>query len=167
MIVEVGTWKGASLIRMHALARALDLDCQFVGVDTWLGSAENWLSAKDRARLRLRGGYPDLFRQFVFNLIECNATDVFPLPMTSTAAATVLDHLGVRADLVYIDGGHSEPEVSADLESYHPLVTDDGVMFGDDYHPRWPGRVRSVDVFAQEHSVELEIDRPLWVMRRS
>ena len=118
VVIEIGTWKGASLMRMHGLARELELGTQFICVDTWLGSSEHWLSAKDRARLRLRGGYPDLYRQFIFNLIASNATDVFPFPMTSLAAAQVLSRLGVQADLIYVDAGHDEREVFADLSSY-------------------------------------------------
>ena len=163
--MEVGTWKGASLVRMHGIARELGLDCQFICVDTWLGSAEQWLGAKDRARLRLTGGYPDLFRQFVYNLVASDATDVFPLPMASVGAATVLRELGVRADLVYIDGGHSELDVATDLTSYHPLLTEDGVLFGDDYAPGCDGVVRSVDRFVREHGLELEIDGPVWIAR--
>ncbi len=166
VVVEVGTWKGASLVRMHGIARELGLGCQFVSVDTWLGSAEQWLGAKDRARLRLTGGYPDLFRQFVFNLVESGATDVFPLPMASSGAATVLLELGVRADLVYLDGSHSELDVATDLESYYALLTEDGVMFGDDYHSAWPGLVRSVDSFVHSRRLELEVEGPVWIARR-
>ena len=165
VVVEVGTWKGASLLRMHRIARELGLDCQFVCIDTWLGSSEHWLNPKERHHLRLEGGRPELHRQFVFNLIASDATDVFPLPMTSVAAAEVLHALGIQADLVYIDAGHSEREVAADLECYLPVLRPGGVLFGDDYHPSWPGLVRSVDAFVREHRLELELERPVWIAR--
>ena len=167
VVIEVGVWKGASLLRMHELAHELGLHTEFIAVDTWLGSAEHWLGAKDRARLGLRGGYPDLYRQFVFNLLELGADDVFPLPMTSTAAARVLRELGVRADLVYVDAGHEEEEVSADLANYSTLLSPAGVMFGDDYHSDWPGLVRAVDDFARLHSSALEREGRVWVIHRS
>ena len=165
VVIEVGVWKGASLLRMHGLARELGLRTQFVAVDTWLGSSEHWLGAKDRARLRLRGGYPDLYRQFVFNLLALGAEDVFPLPMTSTAAAVVLRELGVRADLVYIDAGHEEDDVRADLANYSALLLPGGVMFGDDYEPTWPGLVRAVDTFARRRRRKLEHAGGVWVIR--
>jgi hypothetical protein len=165
VVIEVGVWKGASLLRMHELARALGVDTSFLAVDTWLGSAEHWLGAKDRARLRLRGGYPDLYRQFVFNLLSKDAADVFALPMTSTSAARVLRHLGVTANLVYIDGGHEESEIRADLGSYYALLAPEGVLFGDDYHSRWPGVQQAVDAFAAERPGVLEIQGSVWIFR--
>jgi len=165
VVIEIGTWKGASLMRMHGLARELELGTQFICVDTWLGSSEHWLSAKDRARLRLRGGYPDLYRQFIFNLIASNATDVFPFPMTSLAAAQVLSRLGVQADLIYVDAGHDEREVFADLSSYFSLLRTDGVIFGDDYDAHWPGLVRAVDRFFANHQLQPVIEKSMWLVR--
>lgn len=96
VVIELGTWKGASVLWMHGLARKLGLATQFICIDTWLGSSEHWLADDDRQELGLRGGYPTLYRQFVFNVLAAGASiDVFPLPLTSTSAATVLEHLGV------------------------------------------------------------------------
>jgi len=167
VVIEVGVWKGASLLRMHELAGAIGIDTSFLAVDTWLGSAEHWLSDEDRARLRLRGGYPDLYRQFVFNLLARNAGDVFSLPMTSTSGAQVLRVLGVTAELIYIDAGHGESEVRDDLASYYALLAPGGVLFGDDYHTTWPGVVRAVDEFADEHAGTLETQGAVWIFRSS
>jgi hypothetical protein len=73
---------------------------QFVCVDTWLGSSlEFWLNPDLRKQLMIEGGYPTMFRQFVVNLVAHGADRaVYPLPMTSTAAARVLGRLGVAAD---------------------------------------------------------------------
>ena len=165
VVIEVGVWKGATTLRMHQIARELGLATQFVAIDTWLGSSEHWLNAKDRARLGLRGGHPDLYRQFVFNMLEHDAADVFPLPMSSGVAARVLAELGVRGDLIYIDASHEETEVRADISNYWLLLTPRGVMFGDDYHVGWPGVVRAVDEFTRAPSRELEIDGPVWIVR--
>jgi cephalosporin hydroxylase len=43
VIVEVGTWKGASAIHMAQTARDLGLSTQIICVDTWLGSTEHFL----------------------------------------------------------------------------------------------------------------------------
>ena len=71
--VEVGTWKGASVLHMHGLSRKYGCETLFVCVDTWLGSSEHWLAADDRLSLGLRGGYPTIYRQFVFNVVEHRA----------------------------------------------------------------------------------------------
>jgi len=153
LVIEVGSWKGASLARMHSLSPATTFIC----VDTWLGSASHWLAEE----IPLRCGHPDLYRQFVFNVLELGA-DVYPLPMTSVTAAAILGELGVLADVVYIDAGHEEIEVAADLEGFWPLLRGGGVMFGDDYHERWPGVVSAVDRFAPER----EVDGAKWLIRK-
>ena len=42
LIVEVGSWKGASAIHMADLARELDLAAEIVCIDTWLGNWQHW-----------------------------------------------------------------------------------------------------------------------------
>jgi len=168
ILIEVGTWKGASLLHMHALSRACNHQTQFICVDTWLGSnAPLWFDPESRASLLLRGGYPTMFRQFVFNVQARGAeADVFPLPMTSTTAARVLRRLGVVADVVYVDGGHEEEEVATDLALYFQLLRDGGAMFGDDYHPRLSGVIRAVDRFAHEQRISLSVTDTKWLLRK-
>ena len=167
VVFELGTWKGASLLHMRGITLALGLHTQFVCVDTWLGSAHVWINPKYRPELALEDGYPTLYRQFVRNLIAADAvTDVFPLPMTTAAAADVLAHLGVVADVVYVDAGHHEAEVRADLQNYFVLLRPGGIMFGDDYHPSVPGVVRAVDWFAGSEGILLELEAKKWLVRR-
>ncbi len=158
MVCEIGTWKGASVLHMHALARELGLDTHFVCIDTWLGSNDTlWLEPDLRTHLRLTGGYPNLFSQFVHNVRSAGAEDaISPFPITSTAAARVLRRLGVTFDALYIDAGHEEEEVYFDLALFYDLVVDGGAIFGDDYAPGWPGVVRAVHRFAHEKNLVLE-----------
>jgi Methyltransferase domain len=167
VVIEVGTWKGASVLHMHALSRKYGCDTCFICVDTWLGSSEHWLSADDRPSLMLRGGYPTIFRQFVFNVVAQGATDdIFPLPTTSTSAAEILRQLGVVADAVYIDAGHEEDEVAADLNRYYELLRPGGVLFGDEYHSRWGGAVRAVDGFAKARRLKPRFVEGWWLFRK-
>lgn len=166
LVIEAGTWKGASVAHMHRVSRALGLTTQFVCVDTWLGSnVELWLQADARRSLNLRHGYPDMFPQFVSNMIHAGIMDdVFPLPMTTTAAARLLGRLGVVADAVYVDAGHEEEEVYADLCLYHDLLRPGGVLFGDDYAEPWPGVVAAVNRFAAERRCLVQTAWPKFMM---
>jgi Methyltransferase domain len=167
IVVEVGTWKGASALRMHAIAREHGLETLFVCIDTWLGSAEQWMKPEPRPHLRLEGGFPTLYRQFVANVIACDAVeDVYPLPISSTAGARVLDGLGVSADVVYIDAAHEEEELALDLELFWRVLRPGGIAFGDDYMRRWPGVVRAVDDFAREQGLELDVEDGKWLLRK-
>jgi predicted O-methyltransferase YrrM len=158
MVCEIGTWKGASVFHMHALAKAYGLQTHFICVDTWLGSNDVlWLDPEFRKLLRLTHGYPDVFRQFIRNVVARHAQkDISPFPITSTAAARVFKKLNIKFDAVYIDAGHEEEEVYADLALYYDLVVDGGAIFGDDYDPSWPGVVRAVDAFCHQKNVRLE-----------
>jgi methyltransferase family protein len=166
LVIEVGTWKGKSALYMHEVSRRLGLETSFICVDTWLGSAEHWIEPAFREHLRLRGGFPTLYLQFVVNVIAHDAVaDIYPLPLSSPAAATVLADLGVVADIVYLDASHDEDEVGLDLSRYWPLVRTGGILFGHDYGENWPGVVQAVDRFAAEHELDLETESPMWLLQ--
>jgi Methyltransferase domain len=168
VVVEVGTWKGASVLHMHALAREHGLKTVFICIDTWLGSTENWLKPEPRPNMQLEGGHPTLYRQFVANVIASDAVeDVYPLPMSSTVGARLLHGLGVEADVIYVDAAHEEEELALDLMLFWRVLRPGGLMFGDDYVQRWAGVVRAVDRFAHERGLELELDAEKWLVRRS
>jgi predicted O-methyltransferase YrrM len=167
-IIEVGTWKGAATVHMLKLAEKHALDVQIICVDTWLGSNEVlWHSESLRPLLNLRHGYPNLFPQFIFNMKQSGVLDrIFPLPLTSTSAARLLKRLGLTADAIYIDAGHSEDEVYADLVLYYALLRPGGVVFGDDYHHTWPGVVAAVNRFAFEQKLVMNTDAAKFVLAK-
>lgn len=166
LVIEVGTWKGASVVHMHQVSRRLGLSTKFICVDTWLGSnVEHWLESSLRPSLRLRYGYPQMFPQFLRNMMHAGIMDdVFPLPMTTTAAAHLIRRLGLVADAVYIDAGHHEEEVYLDLRLYYDLLRPGGVLFGDDYATSWPGVVAAVNRFAAETRCMLQTAWPKYMM---
>jgi hypothetical protein len=157
-IIEVGSWKGSSAIVMARNALSFETDVIMLCIDTWLGSNEIlWRNPEFRKLLKIKNGYPSLYPQFLANVISEQLTKtIFPLPMTSTAAAELLSAYEVEADLIYIDAGHQEPEVYADLVGFWPLLRGGGILWGDDYDPGWPGVVRAVMRFAYENALYLE-----------
>jgi Methyltransferase domain len=168
VVVEVGTWKGASVLHMHSLARRHRLDTSFICIDTWLGSAEQWVKPEPRPNMQLEGGFPTLYRQFIANVIACDAVeDIFPLPISSSAGARVLDRLSVTGDVIYVDAAHEEEELALDLDLFWRVLRPGGVMFGDDYVPYWAGVVSAVDRFAEDHGLQVDVDGPKWLLRKS
>lgn len=135
LIVEVGTWKGASAIHMAGICKSLGLSTEIVCVDTFLGShehyTEGWLSG------RIRNGRPDIYEQFLSNVIHEGMTEyVTPLPMDSVNACHLLRHLKAEPDIIYIDAGHDYESVSQDLRLYSELLRPKGMLIGDDwFHP--------------------------------
>jgi predicted O-methyltransferase YrrM len=158
LVIEVGTWKGASLIQMASSAMALGLETQFICVDTWLGSnAVLWLQDGLRASLQLQGGFPTMFRTFARNLQDAGLVDrVFPMPMPSATAFEILWDWQVKADLIYIDADHTKIGVYRDLLDYTKLLRPGGILLGDDYLPEWPGVVAAADAFSHQRGLRLE-----------
>jgi cephalosporin hydroxylase len=165
IVVEVGTWKGASVIHMAKIAAlTLGLPTKFICVDTWLGSNDVlWINPHRRQSLLLQNGYPSMFRQFCFNIIASGMSDIiYPLPMTSTAAFHTLKRLEVCPELIYIDAGHEEEEVATDVRLYYDLLMPGGHLFGDDYCSGWMGVVKAVNRFCADQSLVLEAFEAKW-----
>lgn len=147
LILEVGTWLGGSALRMADAVKRAGLDCRIVCVDTWLGALEMWTNQDDPERygvLRHRNGYPDIYRQFLANVIHRGHDDIIiPFPQTSRIAAQWFRAKGIHFDLAYIDGSHDFGDVWSDLTDYSQLA---GTLFGDDYHT-WADVKRAVREF--------------------
>jgi Methyltransferase domain len=168
LIVEVGTWKGASALQMAAVTRELDLPAQIVCIDTWLGALEFWTDQSDPARylsLQLQHGYPSVYYQFLANVCHCGFQDrVVPFPQTASIAALWFRYYGLVADLVYLDASHEEEDVYRDLWDYWAVVADDGVLLGDDYS--WDGVRLAVERFAREERRPVAFVADKWVLRK-
>ena len=174
-IIEVGSWKGSSAILMAELCKKNNIpNPEIVCIDTWLGSHEMWERKEDREidwgfnykALNLVHGYPSFYYQFLANVVLSNHADcITPLPLSSVSAALFLKHLGVKADLIYIDGGHSYRDVKNDIESYWGLLRHGGCLLGDDYSPQlFPGVVQATEEFADMLGLRLQLFGVRWAL---
>lgn len=133
LIVEVGSWMGASARHMAELASKHHPDVEIVCVDTWLASVEHWVG--NAARPPFVNGVSQLYHQFLSNTLHAGLQSIItPFPIDSVNGGLVLKHHKVQADLIYIDAGHEYESVSADLKLYKDLVRPGGILLGDDYH---------------------------------
>lgn len=167
VVVEVGSWKGATAIRIAGLLRELGHDAAVVCVDTWLGSLEHWDGSVRGWDIRpyLKHGYPSLYYQFLANVLHSRCDDlIVPVPNASSIAARWLRRQQVAADLVFIDGSHEEDDVYRDLCGYWPLLRAGGVLCGDDWHAYWPGVICAVSRFARERDLPVQTSGQQWVI---
>ena len=165
LIIEVGTWLGASAIKMAKKLDELGLDCPVLCIDTWLGAAFHWEDPESRKYLGLKNGYPTLYYQFLANVaLSSQQERIIPLPLASTAAFRWLKNLNVTADLIYIDADHEAEAVYTDINSYWTLKSPDGVVFGDDYDPGWPGVVKAVQLMSENHGIDLQTYDEKWIL---
>lgn len=155
LIIEVGTWKGRSAIRMALIAKALNLRCEVVCIDTWLRSPEHWNETAWRPSLKLQHGRPNLYQTFLNNVKFRGLEDsITPLSMTSSCAAKVLENHHVTAKLIFIDGAHDYEAVYSDLTMYFALLENGGVILIDDYLG-WDSVTMAADDFAKSKGTKI------------
>jgi hypothetical protein len=81
---------------------------------------------------------------------------ITPFPQTSAIAARWLKSHEIKADLIYIDASHDYDDVIQDLSQYFELLSDNGILFGDDY---WIDDVKdAAQNFAQQNNLKLHHD---------
>ncbi len=172
LILEVGTWKGASALHMASLLRQRAIDSVLICIDTWLGGLEHILQLEEQPPelyYSRSHGYPTLYYQFLANVLHSGLQDyIVPFPNTSSIAARWLFYYNVQADLVYIDASHDADDVYSDLVNYWDLLRIHGVMFGDDWRAEWHGVISAVTRFAREKEgvANLELAGDKWVLRK-
>jgi hypothetical protein len=164
LIIEIGTWKGASAIHMATLAKVHRRNCRVICIDTWTAANKDlWVNPDYRPLNILHHGFPDVYWRFLANVVLSDNQDtILPLPMTASCGADVLAHYGIVADLIYIDAGHEEDEVAQDLRRYWPLLRPGGYMIGDDYSDGWPGVVKAVQAFCTERGRPVASEDEKW-----
>ena len=155
LIIEVGSWKGASAIHMANVIKELKLDTKIICIDTWLGGHETWdKETEDYTSLNLKNGYPTLYRQFLYNVVNSGHSDIIvPLSNTSNIAFLILKKLDIKADLIYIDGSHYEEDVYNDMKNYNSLLNECCIMFGDDYWQE--GVKKATERFSKEFEKQI------------
>jgi Methyltransferase domain len=161
-IIEVGSWKGVSAIRMAEISRRYGTHVHCI--DTWLGSFEHFVSGDKLPRDEW--GYPKLFHQFLANVKASGMQEhITPYPMCSNDGARYLKRLGVTAKLIYVDGDHSHEGCYNDCVHYWPLVEDGGVMFGDDFDV-FEGVKSAVIRFVMERDLKCIQHGGFWLIRK-
>ena len=131
MIIEIGSWKGASAIHMATMCKKHGIQPLIFCVDFWqdpiLHTAESMIPQ------RWDAGF-SAYHQFLRNVLAAGHDDcIIPIRTWSPHGAPLLRSWDIRADLIYIDGGHTEADCACDIGLYWPLLRKGGVMFGDDW----------------------------------
>lgn len=162
LIIEVGTWKGASAIHMAKTCFGYYNDFEIVCVDTFLGSWEHWTTMADSMPIEKRiHGRCNVYEQFLSNVIINNLTDnITPFAIDSINGALSMKQWSVKADMIYVDAGHDYDSVYNDLLLYRDLLRPGGFLLGDDwFHP--PIKQAVEDVLGEVQT--LSHDKFLWI----
>lgn len=134
IVVEVGVWKGSSVLTMASRLSELGLNGVVVAIDTWRGSSEHWIHDEWFDWLRIKSGIPCLQHTFMSNVVAKSLQDyVLPLPLDSINAFQVFKWLAVSPDVIHIDAGHDYQSVSTDIKNWWGILRPGGVLICDDY----------------------------------
>jgi len=128
-IVEIGSWKGRST---HALASGCS--GMVYAIDHFEGSKEE----QDHGHEEARDNPDDVYKQFINNIGKFKNVNVFRMENSKA-----LDKVPMTVDMVFIDGGHTTPEVSRDLELWAPKAKK--LVCGHDYN--WDSVKAAVDQY--------------------
>jgi SAM-dependent methyltransferase len=167
LVIEVGSWKGASAIHMAKTLREKYDDFEIVCVDTWLGSVEHWEGTGDFID-RQQHGRATIYYQFLSNVIHEGLTDyITPFPIDSLNAAEFFKRKNIKPDIVYIDAGHEYTSVKCDLYEYSQVLREGGYMIGDDWHHE-PIKRAAIELFTDndaspEKVIEETDNKFVWI----
>lgn len=159
IIVEVGSLLGASVAWM---AKA-NPEATFYCIDTWIdpGFPVPGVIPRDRFGAQM------LYEQFLTNMLHEGIDGrVNPIRMTSTWGLKRLADAEIKADMVYIDGGHDYAECYTDLVYSMPILAPGAVIVADDVNDDFPGVYQACNLFADHEGFDLEVDDMKAIMRR-
>lgn len=98
--------------------------------------------------LNRKFGYPQVYYQFLANVVKTGHQErIVPIPISSTIGCRILQKRQIAAELIYIDGSHEYPDCFDDMNMFSCLLSEHGVIFGDDYTDHWPQVKYSVQRF--------------------
>lgn len=157
-VVEIGSWKGASVVHMANVAKRLGLDTVFYCVDFW---QDPILQTKDSPIPTPWYQAPSAYQQFLYNVAVNGHSDcVIPVRTYSPHAPDFLRAWGVVPDLVYVDAGHTYEACLGDMIGFWPLLRHGGIMFGDDHC--LPGVEQAVRRFTQLYHNTYSLEGYQW-----
>ncbi len=128
VFIELGSWQGRST---RAIADNLPTGAVLYACDSWNGSSGE-PDAHATAKQREGDG---AFMKFFENLYDhIMLGRVIPVRMESGNAAESLAKKGIKANVLFVDGDHSEAGFRRDVNLWQPLLKDDGLFCGHDYY---------------------------------
>jgi hypothetical protein len=146
IFVEVGTWAGQSALVLAPFCSRLFC------VDTWEGNPEDHLGGYAKNH-----GSHYVFGEFCKNMGSLLYDKVYPIKERSWAVA---NNFNQKADLIFIDANHTQPQVEMDILGWAKHVRGGGILCGHDYSDQFPGVKNAVDRLIPASS--LTVDGTVW-----
>lgn len=123
-ILEIGTHRGDT--GSELIKHSLNKNVNYYGVDVFNEGWSEKIEYEDQS-------IPPHSKEVVESYLNQYSQNVFLFPGTSKERHKDIESLGIKFDLIWIDGGHSYNTVRDDFFMYKSLLKEDGVIFFDDY----------------------------------
>lgn len=173
IIVEVGSWYGASIVALLREADGLGLPTKAICIDTWLGSVEHWLdtyanSEFSYSQLNVSYGEPRFIDDFKANIKQFgfeNRVEIIRAP--SEIGLSLLAHRQEEVDVIYIDADHSYRAVVRDVGLSFKLVRSgtSALVSGDDWG--WRTVRHAVIISSFRYRSSIWVKENTWVLLRN
>lgn len=126
--VEVGSWKGHSIISLAKALLEKGDHFELFAVDLW-----NKLPKDNELWTEFPEQIPLLYKIYTYNLAKAQVRGhVFDLINASDKAADFFENGTV--DFVFLDASHDYEAVKRDIEAWKPKLRKGGILAGHDYH---------------------------------
>jgi hypothetical protein len=138
-MVEIGVWAGRSIGYMSSYATAIGKSLNIVGYDQidptyYLGTPYKDVSTVE--------GWLDRLRRDLEELCPHNRPEI----VRSNSVEAAQNHEDSSVFFCFIDGGHVEEQVTADIEAWIPKISKGGILAGHDLdHRRHAGVRRALE----------------------
>jgi hypothetical protein len=150
--VELGSWMGQSFCAMHELLQQENKTrVEMIAVDTFEGAQT--LHDRDIQKRIVDAHGGNIYTQFRDNLRACGI-EKFVVMIGDTAAVST-KFKSKSVDAVFVDAGHSEDEVRADILAWVPKIKIGGLIAGDDYTDESMGVKAAVTALFHERHVKV------------
>lgn len=165
VVIEIGTFLGASAIHMASLAKDMGLQTLIICVDDFRG----WPMFRQKFRyVHQLNGDAMLMETFMYNVKKRGLKDrIIPFPFSTAHSLVFFCEKGIQADLIEVDAGHDFQSAWVDINRAYKVLAPGGVMFGHDYFNEADnaGVQRAVRLFAQRNNLQIEPDGAHWILR--
>lgn len=165
-IVEIGSFIGMSTINMAKVTLEHQLKPLILCIDTWLGDMNMWINKEVYGALSPVNGRPQVYEQFVANVIGHNFTNIIlPFSTTSILGARFLHIFNFRPQVIFLDSAHEQGETLIELALFWPLLQPGGILVGDDWY--WKTVRCDVKKFAYYHELNIEmLGHNVWAIKK-
>eukprot|EP00742_Colponemidia_sp_Colp-10_P020929 GILJ01024463.1.p1 GENE.GILJ01024463.1~~GILJ01024463.1.p1 ORF type:complete len:367 (+),score=57.50 GILJ01024463.1:3-1103(+) len=166
LVVQVGVAAGYATVGIVAALRNIKSEAPVLCIDTWTGTSDQWLNREDVQLLRIHGGRPQTYEQFISNMIAENmAKQVLPFSVTSVVGARWLQAQNFLAELIILDNEHELHQTYLELSLFYDRLAPGGIIAGD--HWAWNAVEHDVLLFCRKHGkLAVRFDSGVWYFRK-